>query len=415
MNLLLVTLVFPYPINDGGKSGTFRMIDVLRENHKVTLICPESREKHLSELRTLWPDVNIIPFKKTPGGKKDHPVIDFFKTLLGRKLKLEKHQVLASEMQLSTSNLENFYFGNLLEIFIKEAQSGKYNLIQVDFIDLAPLVHFIPKGVPSVFVHHELRYKRMMRERDTLQETNEVDEWKIQNTKVLEIGLINRYDKVVCLTEIDRRVLLEDGVYPYKLEVSPLPMILNEHAINQPFKFRNRLVFLGPDQHYPNLDGIDWFLKNCWEQLRSLNPGLTLSVVGKWSEEKQKWFEHYEGVKFEGFVPNLEDVMEGSIMIVPLRIGSGMRMKILEGVSYHVPIVSTSIGAEGLPMKNGMNSNIADTAADFILATDQLVKSPELQNTYIENAKLILSKGYSAKDCTHRREDIYERMLGVKA
>src|SRR5690606_29781818 len=124
---------------------------------------------------------------------------------------------------------------------------------------------------------------------------------------------------------------------------------------------------------YPNLDGIDWFLSNCWGEIQRLNPGVKLSVVGRWSEEKKKWFDGYENVSFEGFVPDLETVMRGSVMIVPLRIGSGMRMKILEGVSYHVPVVSTSVGAEGLPMVNDINCKIADSASDFIVATHQLL------------------------------------------
>ena len=411
MNILLATLVFPYPINEGGKSGTFRMVDSLRENNAVTLIVPESTDIHLSELKKLWPDVNIKTFRQSPGVPTDGVVVSFLKNIMGRKRKLTQEQVMEQEMQLHTSNLVNYYFEDLLDVFQSEILRGIFDLVQIDFIDLAPLVHFIPPTIPKIFVHHEIRYKRMMREKATLLQHRAADDWKIQNTRILEIGLINRFDKVVCLTETDKQILLEDGVSKEKLEVSPLPMVMFEHEINQPFTSENRLIFLGPDQHYPNLDGIAWFLSNCWSEIRRLNPDVQLSVVGRWSEEKKKWFEEYENVTFEGFVPDLETVMKGSVMIVPLRIGSGMRMKILEGVSYHVPVVSTAVGAEGLPMVNDLNCKIADSAADFIVATHQLLNNPELQNSFTEKASKILTEDYSSPECGKRRENIYRRTL----
>ncbi len=411
MNILLATLVFPYPINDGGKSGTFRMVDSLRENNTVTLIVPESTETHLSELKKLWPDVNIKTFSQSPGIPKDGMIVNFLKNITGRKQKLTQEQVMEQEMQLHTSNLVNYYFEDLLNVFQGEILLGIFDLVQIDFIDIAPLVHFIPPQIPKIFVHHEIRYKRMMLEKATLPQHRAADDWKIQNTRILEIGLINRFDKVVCLTETDKQILLEDGVSKDKLEVSPLPMVMFEHEINQPFVSENRLIFLGPDQHYPNLDGIDWFLSNCWGEIQRLNPGVKLSVVGRWSEEKKKWFDGYENVSFEGFVPDLETVMRGSVMIVPLRIGSGMRMKILEGVSYHVPVVSTSVGAEGLPMVNDINCKIADSASDFIVATHQLLNNAELQNMFTEHASKILTEDYSSPECGKKRESIYRRAL----
>jgi glycosyltransferase involved in cell wall biosynthesis len=411
MNILLATLVFPYPINDGGKSGTFRMVDALREGNSVTFICPESTEANLEELKKLWPDVHIRPFKQCPPPAPDGAVISFVKRVTGRKIKLTKEQVMEHEMQLNTSNLVHYYYEDLLDVFQSEILLETYDLVQIDFIDLAPLVHFIPPGIPKIFVHHEIRYLRMQREQLTLPEHKPSDDWKIRNTKVLEIGLINQFDKVACLTETDKNILAENGVVKDKLEVSPLPMILSEHSINQPFESENRLLFLGPDQHYPNLDGIDWFLTNCWHEIQRLNPGVTLSVVGKWSPEKKKWFEEFSNVKFEGFVPNLETVMKGSVMIVPLRIGSGMRMKILEGVSYHVPVVSTAVGAEGLPMQNDVNCKIVDSAEDFILATHQVLNNAELQNTFTQNASKILKDGYSSAECIKKRDNVYRRAL----
>jgi hypothetical protein len=292
-----------------------------------------------------------------------------------------------------------------------ELNKNSYDLIQVDFIELAPLVHFLPKNIKKVFVHHELRYKRMSLEYATLGYKDVGEEWKIANTKLLEVGLMNAYDKVICLTEIDKKTLEMDGVNLKKMEVSPLPVDVTEHPINQPFEFNKRLVFLGPEVHFPNLDGVDWFLANCWEKLLSKDPQLKLSILGKWSEEAKKMFAYSRNVTFEGFVEDLSTVMKGSIMIVPLRIGSGMRMKILEGAAWHVPMVSTSVGAEGLPMNHMENCILANTAQDFVDGILTLSADASLQNKFVKNAKIIIKLGYSVEECGQVRNEIYKRLI----
>lgn len=414
MNILLATLVFPYPINDGGKSGTFRMIDALRENNTITIIAPESNAQHLAELQDLWPDVNILTFKQASPPPQDGKLISFAKRIFRRKLNISKDELQKSQMQLNSYSLLGYYFQDLLDIFVGEFSKQKFDLVQIDFSDIAPLVHFIPKGIPSVFVQHEHKYYRMVFERNTLKNPSLADEWKINNTRVFEIGTINLFDKIVCLSEFDKKLLEQEGISASKVMVSPLPMELQEKQINIPFRSANQLVFLGPDQHYPNIDGVDWFLQNSWPKLLALNPSLKLLIVGKWSPEKQGWFKNYKNVEFRGFVPDLSTVLEGSIMIVPLRIGGGMRMKILEGVSYHTPIISTAIGAEGIPLEHNKSCKIADTAEDFVKHTHELLHSTEQQQSFTKNAVAALSSSFKGRDCADIREAVYQQTLEEK-
>jgi glycosyltransferase involved in cell wall biosynthesis len=104
--------------------------------------------------------------------------------------------------------------------------------------------------------------------------------------------------------------------------------------------------------------------------------------------------------------------MKGSIMIVPLRIGSGMRMKILEGAAWHVPMVSTSIGAEGLPMTNMENCILADSPNEFIDGILTLAADTDLQNMFVKKAKNIIKLGYSVEECGQVRNEIYKRITG---
>jgi glycosyltransferase involved in cell wall biosynthesis len=172
---------------------------------------------------------------------------------------------------------------------------------------------------------------------------------------------------------------------------------------------------LGPEIHFPNLDAVDWFLTNCWTSLKNCFPDLQFEVVGKWKKETRTKYEKLPGVKFHGYVEELDEVLEGAIMVVPLRIGSGMRMKILEGASWHMPIVSTPIGAEGLPMENGHNCFLAEKASDFVEAVGKLIENKELQVQFIENSKEIIRVDYSIEDCGKRRLEIFENLVATNA
>jgi len=410
MNILLVTVVFPYPINDGGRSGTFKLIEYLRFKHNITLVCPSCSQSNYQKLQELWPNVNILTFNSAKKINEGFNLKGFIKkTIVGQK-KPSKSEIFKSNMVLNSTDLVKYYFSNLIQLVQNELNTNSYDLIQVDFIELAPLIHFLPENIKKIFVHHELRYKRMALEYATLGFEDLAEEWKIANTKLLEIGLLNAFDKVICLTEIDKKALEIDGVMESKLEVSPLPVDITEHPINQPFVFSKRLVFLGPEVHFPNLDGVDWFLNNCWTKLLKSDPRLRLSVLGKWSDEAKIMFSEFRNVTFEGFVEDLSSVMKGSIMIVPLRIGSGMRMKILEGAAWHVPMVSTSIGAEGLPMKNMENCILADSPSEFIDGVLTLSADSELQNMFVRNAKNIIKLGYSVAECGQIRNVIYQKI-----
>jgi glycosyltransferase involved in cell wall biosynthesis len=410
MNILLISVVFPYPADNGGSSGMHKLIEGLRQVHTITLVCPSSSLENTKALTLLWPNVDIVPFSMPSGSVNNFSLKSLIKSF-GNTKKPTKAQLFRQAMVLQTTNLTNFHFNDLIEIVKGQVAQKQFDVAQVEFIELAPIINFLPKGLKTVFVHHEIRHRRMRLELATLPSVDNADIWKIENTKILEIGLLNLFDKVVCLTPHDKQYLIEDGVSAHKLEVSSLPAHFIDHNINNPFIFKNRLVFLGPEIHFPNLDAIDWFLDNCWKELQKKHPNLSFDIIGKWSLKTIESYKKYKNVNFVGFVPELEEIMTGVIMVVPLRIGSGMRMKILEGVSWHVPIISTTIGAEGLPMNNGENCFISDTSLEFINSVSEVIESIDLQKQFIEKSRSLIFAGFSVEECTNARNQIFESVF----
>ncbi len=405
MNVLSISTVCPYPLDAGGSIGYFKALDQLRKNHTLTLVCPEPAIEYKEKFLSLWPDVRFNFFKG--GGEPYSPtrlrkIVNLFKP----KAKPNKIEYFRSQSQLDRLDFTSYFYNDFIEIVQKTCSDIKFDLIQVDFIDAINIVHFLPKNVKKIFVHHEIKHRRLTSEHTLLGQNQIGDLWFIQNIKALEVAHLNTYDKVLVLTEVDKIRLIEDGVNPEILAVSPLAIELKEKAINQPFTFKNKLVFLGPDDHFPNLDGVDWFLERIWPNLNKSYPDLGFQVVGKWTPKNIERYKHISNVKFLGFVKKLESALEGAIMIVPLRIGGGMRMKILEGASFSCPIVSTQVGAEGLPVINGDHCLLADTAQEFENSIKKLISDSLLQNKLITASKIVFKDAYSEDQCGIIRENI---------
>ena len=157
-------------------------------------------------------------------------------------------------------------------------------------------------------------------------------------------------------------------------------------------------------------DGLIWFIQNCFDSLLKINPALKLKVVGIWTKGTIGSYSSQQ-IEFAGFVPNLETVLENSIMIVPLRIGSGMRMKIIESILYKIPFITTSIGVEGLNFKNNEDCFIADTALEFVEKSLLLMNDKMLQKSFIENSYNTLLRSYSYDKAMEKRQNLYDDLL----
>lgn len=413
MKIAIISIVFPFPIDNGGSAGTHHLIEESRKNHDITFICPNVSDKKKQGLQKLWPNVNI---QTTSEHKPDSVFLKAYKFSLKAKQKLSGINIdyFYPKSHLAINDLSKCYYPGFLELISEIFTNNEFDLIQIEFIEFAGLIHLLPKNTPKVFVHHEIRYKRLQMEYDTLPYVSLSDKFNIEVTKDTEISLLNHYDKVITLSNQDKEYLVEAGVKPDKIHTSPLPINLKREYLNQPFVFKNKLVYLGPEVHYPNLDAVHWFLENCWDEISDQNPNLKFQIVSKWSDEFKKIHKDKKNIEFLGFVENLSNVLEGAIMIVPLRIVSGMRMKILEGISWNAPIISTSHGAEGLPMFDNVNCLLADSNTDFIDKINSLINSNELANRLIlESQKLTLNE-YKAENCNAVRNKVYEQLNNKK-
>ena len=180
------------------------------------------------------------------------------------------------------------------------------------------------------------------------------------------------------------------------------------NSYNLPYKFvpcSNVLTFVGPEVHSPNLIGLEYFLKNCWSQLVYKIPSISLKVIGKWNPDTIKKISNtYPQVKFLGFVDNLYEALQGSIMVVPITIGSGIRTKILEAGFMGIPIVTTTIGVEGIPLVDYKDCIIEDNPSKMVEKIYDLINNIQQQQMLSWNAYNKIKTTYSDDALLKTRE-----------
>lgn len=416
-NILIVTPYMPFPLNSGGRIAQFEFNNELRHQFKVTIaftMKPED-QKDLEELKKLWKNVNFKPYlitKKTFSDKLGSVLFrfsEFFNRLIGKGVfffgcKTNLDKMLQQNTTLFRSKSFGFPRG-FIDHFRNVLLEDSFEYVQVEFHQLISFAKYIPRSSYRIFVHHELRFVREKRELELFSFKSGFLNRIYQRNKKFELSALEKFDMVCTLSDVDKLILEKDIKKPL-LVSSPVPIKAGKSAND--FSSANKLVFLGGEEHFPNKEGVDWFLMNCWMPLKSKYPDLKLSVIGKWH---QSTVDSYAGlldaVSFPGYVEQLYEELTDSIFIVPIRIGSGIRMKIIEAVNAGIPFVSTEVGVEGLCFKNGHDCLIGNTPQEFCSSIAKILESKDLGHRLMTNARNTLSVENSYEKLIDRRLAIY--------
>lgn len=167
-------------------------------------------------------------------------------------------------------------------------------------------------------------------------------------------------------------------IVPNTLPCQPLPQLPRQPLI----------AFSGNLAYEPNLQAAHWFHHSVWPELSRRHPHLTWLLIGKNQSALQRQFASDPRIRFTGFVDDaVAALATAQLAVVPLLTGSGTRLKILEAWAAGTPVVSTSIGAEGITGHPGQHWLQADSPADFLHAIDSLLSSPNLVHTLTTNAR----------------------------
>jgi glycosyltransferase involved in cell wall biosynthesis len=209
-----------------------------------------------------------------------------------------------------------------------------------------------------------------------------------------EAEICREFDEVVFVTQDDCRAI-EAQFSRFKIDppnnrfhVIPICIDPAEKLPVVPIAMPFRVTALGVMFWPPNAEGVMWFAREGWPQVHAQFPNVCLTIVGKNPPPELTRLNGSHNIEVAGYVPDLDRILaETSVLIVPLHAGGGMRVKILDNWSWGIPIVSTSIGAEGIDVRNQENILIADTIESFTRSVQCALGDAALNQSLRQNGR----------------------------
>lgn len=390
--LLIITPYLPYPLNSGGNSAQYRLLKSLVNYCDITL-CTEGTNQNLKGLPGLKASLPSINYQIVSQPFFKRWFLQFkslvWKLLIPIYKRLFKSTNTSNTFQSQIGKALNSAISRELSSFLSSQDLSYYHCIQVEFFEYLNAIEVLANHSNVVFIHHEVRFEVIRKQAISLRIQQQTIQDFIQPIISHEISLLNRYRELVVFSESDKETLLYNGL-GINARVIPIPYIAPSPLPSVQTNTKPHLVFLGGYNHFPNFDGLKYFHDEVWPIIRKQRPELSLNVIGNWPSVVQKTFQGNANFVFTGFIENLSDQLFNSILIVPIRIGSGIRIKILDAISSGAAVITTQAGLEGIPLKHNVDCLIAETPTDFLQAINILLSNPQYLTTLVNSAQKTL-------------------------
>lgn len=350
------------PLDKGGKIRSYNMLTHISRDVDVDYLCYAANDLRADDRKLL--NNLFYSFYEVPANHQEQIGWKYIKNLA------------IAHVTAKPFTLYNYYqrrFENKLNKFVAE---NTYKAVICDF--LAPALNFRPNlRKKAVLFQHNVEH--VLWERQSSQETRKfrklVYNREYHLVRQFEKDLCRNFSKVVCVSKQDADVIRErfalNNVYSIDTGVDI------EYFKPQPDKtLSKRLVFTGSMDWLPNIDAMLWFVREILPQIRQTIPDVELAIVGRSpTQEITNMGKTDSKVVVTGKVEDVRPWMaQGAIFVVPIRVGGGTRLKIYEAMAMGLPVISTTIGAEGLTYINNENILIADGEEPFANEVVRLIK-----------------------------------------
>jgi glycosyltransferase involved in cell wall biosynthesis len=209
----------------------------------------------------------------------------------------------------------------------------------------------------------------------------------------MELKYLNEYDAILPITDRDGEILRSLGC-TRPLFTVPTGVDTNELRPDHISTEYPSVFHIGALDWGPNLEGLQWFFKEVWPVVLKQFPEIKFYLAGRNAPASLRDADH-PNMEFLGEVEDAHAFMRSkAVMIVPLLSGSGMRIKIIEGMALEKTIITTSIGTEGINTTDGENIRIADDPVEFGKAICEILEDPQLFHRIGENARTFVRENY---------------------
>jgi polysaccharide biosynthesis protein PslH len=382
MKILWVKAGGLVPPDTGGKIRSYNILRELARNHSVTFLSfygAHECDLH-PELKNIFDHVVCIPLD-LPAPRGFAELCDY----LGRIFSPEPY------------GITKYCRPQVRHELLRLLQQESYQVILCDFLAAAGVIpwdHPCPKVLFTHNVEAVIWQRHYEVVRNPLWKALSWREW--QATRVAEGKYLRLADHVLAVSENDRdsfATFLDSS----RVTVIPTGVDTEYFQPSPQEEAPDSLVFTGSMDWLPNEDAILYFVREILPLIRQQIPQVSLSVVGrKPSRRVRELAANQKNVQLTGWVDDIRPYLaSGTVCIVPLRIGGGTRLKIFEAMGMAKAVVSTSIGAEGLPLRHGENVLLADEPAEFAACVVSLLRHPAHRKRLGQASRKLVEENYS--------------------
>lgn len=386
MKILQLCKKFPFPLKDGESIAITSLARSLAEQGcEVTLLAMNTR-KHYFNLNS------------TPNALSHYE--DIYATDLDNRIKVS--DAFWNLFSKESYHIQRFINADFEKKLIAILKKEEFDVVQLETLYLAPYISTIRKYSDAIIamrshnVEHEI-WERITENTSFLPKRLYLKHLT-QKLKRYEIEVQNQYDLLIPISRRDEQKFKSFG-YNGTSKVTPIGVDSDRYSPDyDSYRKDISISFIGSLDWMPNQEGLKWFLDKVWGKLSKRNPNLSLHIAGR---NTPKWIAQLKrkNVKVYGEVPCAHKfINEHSIMVVPLLSGSGMRAKILEGMSLGKVVLTTPIGLEGIHAKNKKEVLIAETVAEFEKAINYCYQNKNKLERIGRRAKEFVSTSYDSDE-----------------
>ena len=397
MKLLQLTNKPPYPPNDGSSIAVYNMTcGLLNNGVDVTLMCINTK-KHF---------------------KADEDVDDEFRVKSNYASVYQDTDVtafgaLTNLFSTQSYFVSRFYFHAFEKKLVSILKEKEFDVIQLESIFLGDYISTIKKHSKAKIIVRTHNAEHLIWERMLANESNFIKRkyLSLQTTRLknFEKKVLESVDAIVPITEIDKNYFENWGLCK-KYHVSPTGIQLQQYHVNHTTELPDSVFHFGSMDWMPNEEAVLWFINNVWEKVLAKIPHAKFYVIGRGMSVKMLTLTK-PNVVVIGKIQNPEKVYHHySVMVVPLLSGSGMRIKMIEGMAYAKPIVSTTIGAEGIAVTQNKNCLLADDATDFANAVIDILLNNEKRNALQKEARNFIEQNFENNNLVKQLVDFYKTL-----
>ncbi|MFN0189406.1 MAG: glycosyltransferase family 4 protein [Bacteroidia bacterium] len=373
MKILQLCIRVPFPPVDGGSIAMYHLQKSLYENGVQLKVLSFNTIKQLTDLDTL-----------NEGYKKMTQIEGIY-----LDNRINPFAALFNVFTGESYHIIRFIRRDFEEALIRILKENKFDTIILESLYMIPYMEVIRQNSDAKVVLRTHNIEHLIWKRLAVSEKSWLRKWYLnllaERLRHYEQWSLNRVDGIATMTKEDEDLLIQLGA-DVPIHIAPVGVNTSDYPFNE--NPDPLMIFhIGAMDWLPNIEGIDWFLKNVWPIILEKRPNAKLKLAGKKMPDSIKSFANNQ-IEVNDFVDdNKAFIGKGGVMIVPLFSGSGMRVKIVEGMAMGKAIVTTSIGAEGIHGVDGRDFLIANTAEEFAEKVVMLLDNPSNQKDLGRHAR----------------------------